>query len=57
MNDDIMTTQEAADYLKVHITTIRKLIQENSISYTKIGRVIRIQKKDLIKYLDDNKNK
>ena len=57
MNDDIMTTQEAADYLKVHITTIRKLIQENSIDYTRVGRVIRIQKKDLIKYLDDNKNK
>lgn len=48
---DYLTIQEAADYLKVSVSTIRRLITAREIITTKVGRLVRIPKVELDKYL------
>lgn len=52
MNIDIMTSQEAAKYLRIGVVTLKRKAQEGSIPAAKIGRVWRFQKKHLDAWLD-----
>lgn len=45
--DDILTVEEAADYLKVSKTTIRRWCVREKLPAFKIGREWRIHKKEL----------
>ncbi|MFW6029570.1 MAG: helix-turn-helix domain-containing protein [Halanaerobiales bacterium] len=54
VEDQILTTQEAADFLKLADTrTILKLINNNEIKAKKIGRGYRILKSELVKFMKD----
>ena len=47
MTTDIMTSQEAAEYLKIGIVTLKKKAREGSIPAAKVGRAWRFRRKDL----------
>lgn len=51
MNDEVMKAQQAADYLKVCLKTLYKLVKENRIKYTRAGNRYRFLKSELDKYL------
>jgi excisionase family DNA binding protein len=52
MAQDIMTSEEAAQYLRVGIVTLKKKAREGTIPASKIGRAWRFQRKDLDRWLD-----
>lgn len=52
MNNDIMTLEEVAEYLKLKPQTIYKWAQENEIPALKIGKEWRFRKSILDKWLD-----
>jgi excisionase family DNA binding protein len=47
MAQDIMTSAEAAQYLRIGILTLKKKAREGSIPAAKIGRAWRFRRKDL----------
>ena len=47
MATDIMTSEEAAEYLRIGIVTLKKKAREGSIPAAKIGRAWRFRRKDL----------
>jgi predicted adenylyl cyclase CyaB len=55
MNDTLLTTKEAADYLKVHWQTIRNYLNKGLIPYSKAGKNIRIRQHDLDAFLEGRK--
>ena len=55
-SDEVMTIQEVADYLKLHYQTVYdKVVKTKEIPASKIGRRWRVQKKDVIAYLERQK--
>lgn len=57
MSNEIMTIQQAANYLQVCDKTVRKLISKKELSVSKIGKLWRIKKNDIDEYLLQTKNK
>ena len=51
MSDEILTAQEAADYLKLHAETIKVKARNGLIPAAKIGREWRFRKSDLDAWL------
>ena len=49
--DEVLTTEEVAKFLKISIQIARKL----DIPKTQHGRIIRYQKKDVLAWMDANK--
>lgn len=47
----ILGTQEAADVLDVHVNTIKNLIQRNELKAFKVGRVLKIHKSELMRFV------
>jgi excisionase family DNA binding protein len=47
MATDIMTSEQAAEYLQIGIVTLKKKAREGSIPAAKIGRAWRFRRKDL----------
>ncbi|RKQ32309.1 helix-turn-helix domain-containing protein [Oceanobacillus halophilus] len=45
--EEVMTIREAAEYLKVSVPTVRKMIVEKEIPYFQRGQVIRLNRKEL----------
>lgn len=45
--DALLTAQEAADYLRVSLRTIRRHLASGTIRARKVGKLIRIRKGDL----------
>lgn len=45
----VLTTQQAADVLGVHINTIKRMIYEGSLHAWKAGKVHKINKVDLMR--------
>lgn len=58
MNDDneVLTAQEAANFLRVDTKTIYKLVKTGKIAAAKVGRIVRIHKSALINYLKGDTN-
>lgn len=47
----VLSTQEAADVLGVHVNTVKNLISRKELKAFKVGRVLKINKADLKKYV------
>ena len=57
MSDELFTVAQAADYLQVCEKTVRRLINSNKLTASKIGnRTWRIRKEDIDKYLRNTRN-
>lgn len=55
--DEIITTQEAADYLRVHRTTFLRYAKKHAIPFFDLagnGRSRRWQRKDILKAMTHN---
>lgn len=50
----IMGTQEAADVLDIHVNTIKNLIQQEKLKAFKVGRVLKIHKAELMRFVGLN---
>lgn len=53
---ELMTAQEAADYLRINIKLIYKLVDSGEIKSKRVGRVIRITKAAIDSYLQGETN-
>ena len=42
---------QAAEYLNVSVRMIRRMVEEKRVAYIKIGKLIRIDKRDIDAYL------
>ena len=50
---EVMTAQEAADYLQIHIKTLHDWIKSGELKASKLGpRSTRILKKDILSFLE-----
>lgn len=49
---DLLTLDQAADYLNVTGHFIRRLTHERRLPFVKVGRLVRIRRKDLEVFLD-----
>ena len=49
-----MTVAEAAEYLKVHVQTIRRWIAEGKLKSYKGERIVRVKREDLDRLLTEN---
>lgn len=48
---DLLTVEQAADYLNITTHFTRRLIRERRIPFLKVGRLIRFRRADLDAYL------
>ena len=53
----LMTVEEAAGYLRVDPKTVYRLINDNELKAVLIGRVYRIEQKDLLEFIKLSKIK
>ncbi|MFZ3171985.1 MAG: helix-turn-helix domain-containing protein [Carboxydocellales bacterium] len=51
-DDDVMTLEQVAKYLKIHYQTALKLVGKGEIPAGKIGRDYKILKSDVLAYLE-----
>ena len=49
----LLSSQEVADFLGVHMQTVKKLITQKEIPAKKVGRAWRITKDDLKQYMEN----
>ena len=54
MDDEILTIEEVAKFLKLSEPTIYRL-KNTGLPYFKIGRNVRFKKKDILDWLEENK--
>lgn len=54
LDDELLTVQELSDYLKIRKETTLKMINNNEITATKVGRDWRIFRSEVITYLGKN---
>jgi len=47
----ILSTQEVADVLGIHVNTVKALITKKKLQAFKVGRVLKINKADLQRYV------
>ena len=50
--DELLTVEQAADYLRTGERFIRRLIAERRISYIKIGKFVRLQRSTLDAFIE-----
>lgn len=50
--DEILTPQGAASFLKVTVPSIYQRVARRELSYIKMGRLLRFKKSDLQAYID-----
>jgi len=56
MNDEIMTVAQTAKYLKIGDKTVLRLISDQRLLASKVGRIWRIKLSDINTYLATNSN-
>ena len=49
---NLLTLQEAADYLAISVGYLRRLVREKRIPYVKVGKYVRFNIRDLDGWLD-----
>ncbi len=54
--DEVMTIQEAADYLKVAEHSIYNLLKSGALKAFKVGRASRIMKSELERFIEEHSN-
>lgn len=55
-NNGLMTPQQAADYLNIKLSTIYQMSARKTLPVCKIGRLVRLRRQDLDKFITDNMN-
>ena len=48
---DLLTVEQAADYLNITDHFVRRLIRERRIPFLKVGRLVRLRRTDIDEYL------
>jgi excisionase family DNA binding protein len=48
---DLLTVEQAADYLNITEHFMRRLIRERRIAFPKVGRLVRLRRTDIEAYL------
>lgn len=48
---DLLTVEQAADYLNITAHFVRRLIRERRIPFLKVGRLVRLRRTDMESYL------
>lgn len=51
-NPDLLTAQEAADYLRIPLGSLYVRISRKQIPYARLGRLLRFKKSDLDRLLE-----
>ncbi|HBW79918.1 MAG TPA: hypothetical protein DEF78_06195 [Sphingobacterium sp.] len=51
--DTILSREEAAKYLKVHVDTITRLVNSGQLKKSSVGRNLKFKQSDLDQYLDE----
>ena len=51
---DVLTVEELCEVLRIGKNTAYKLLKNNEIKSVKIGKIYKIPKKSVIKYLEKN---
>lgn len=54
VGERLLTPQEVARYLKLHLDTVYRLIRERRLSAVRIGRSYRLTQRDLLEFLTVN---
>ena len=49
---EILTVEQVAEYLQLNKLTVYKYVREGKIPATKVGRLLRIARSDLMRFLD-----
>lgn len=57
MSGEIMTIQQAANYLQVCDKTVRRLISKKELVASKVGNSWRVKKSDIDEYMLRTRNK
>jgi len=52
---ELLTISEAAEFLKISISGMRRLQQERHIPFFKVGGSVRFAKSDIIEYLKERR--
>jgi excisionase family DNA binding protein len=56
--DEMLTAEEVAKIMKVHITTVRKWIRSNELKVVEIGiREYRIRRSELVRFIQERERK
>lgn len=55
-DQELLTAQEAADYLRINIKLLYKLVDTGEIKAKRVGRIIRITKASIDSYLQGDSN-
>ena len=50
-SSDLLTVEQAADYLNITEHFVRRLIRERRIPFLKVGRLVRLRRADIDAYL------
>lgn len=56
LEHEILTVEQAADYLQVHKMTLYRYIREGLLPAVKLGKMYRIYRKDVEAFLDSLKH-
>ena len=54
---ELLTVEEAAKFLRVDPKTVYRLINKNELKAVAVGRIFRIEKKDLLDFIEKSKIK
>lgn len=54
-NKELMSSEAAAEYLAITSRHLRDLVARRDIPYFKVGRLLRFDRRELDKWLDENK--
>ena len=52
-DDQMLTVVEAADYLSVSVSTVRRWLRRGELEHVKLGRVVRIRRTVLERWVRD----
>lgn len=44
---DVLTLEEVAEYLRVHLTTVRRWCRDGQLPALRVGRTVRVRRADL----------
>lgn len=55
-DQELLTAQEAADYLRINVKLLYKLVDNGEIKAKRVGRIIRITKASIDSYLQGDSN-
>lgn len=55
-NREILTIEQVAEFLQLNYYTVYRMVTAGKIPASKIGRTWRIFRKDVLKYLEEQKN-